>query len=259
MSLATCVLSQDGEVSDEYIRETKNGPVQGFSYDETRNYSEIFLPSKVNQEVLINEEYHTEIYLGIPYAQPPIGNLRWRPTKPFTEKLTDDGSPYDATYTRNSCKRTDFSRSHGEDCLYLNVFVPKRAVQDNRTVAVAVWLHGGGFEDGSGGVLIYDGRFWADESDMVLVTINYRLGPFGFLSWNHLEPGEETVGNYGLMDQEMAFKWVKDNIANFNGDPNKVQVFGQSAGGMSIGCHLLREKDRSEEEKLFNSAVLHSV
>ena len=257
--MATCALSQDGETPDEYVRETANGHVRGFSFDASLNSSEIFLPEKVVPGVLKNEEYHTEIYLGIPYAKPPVGELRWKPTKPFTGKLTDDSTPYDATYTRNSCKKTDFSRTYGEDCLFLNVFVPKRAVQENRTVAVAVWLHGGGFEDGSGGVLIYDGRFWADESDMVLVTINYRLGPFGFLSWNHLEPGEETVGNYGLMDQEMAFQWVKDNIANFNGDPNKVQVFGQSAGGMSIGCHLLREKDRPVEEKLFTSAVLHSV
>ena len=256
--MAFCALSQDSDVSNEYIRATRNGLVRGFSYDASLNSSEIFLPDIVAPGVLINEEYHTEIYLGIPYAEQPIGELRWKPTRALNENLTTDGSPYDATYTRNACTKTAFSRSYGEDCLYLNIFVPKRAVQDNRTVAVGVWLHGGGFHDGSGGVLIHDGRFWADESDMILVTINYRLGPFGFLSWNHLEPGEETVGNYGLMDQEMAFKWVKENIANFNGDPNKVQVFGLSAGGMSIGCHLLREKDRSEEKKLFNSAVMHS-
>jgi len=121
-----------------------------------------------------------------------------------------------------------------------------------------VWLHGGGFEAGAGGVILYDGRFWAAESDMVLVTINYRLGPLGFLSWNHLEEGEDTVGNYGLMDQELALQWVQDNIGEFNGDKTKVQVFGQSAGGMSIEAHLMREKDRPADKKLFNSAVLHS-
>lgn len=155
----------------------------------------------------------------------------------------------------------------------MNIFVPKKAVEENRKVPVGFWIHGGGFESGAGSVLIYDGRFWAHESDMVLgkstaiilscqhslVTINYRLGAFGFLSWNHIEDGEETVGNYGLMDQELALQWVQDNIENFNGDKTKVQVFGQSAGGMSIANHLMREADKPAEKKLFNSAVIHSM
>ena len=160
MKLVSCLALLAKADEYNYVRQTTNGPIKGFGYDESLEHSEIYLPEKVAQDVLINEPYDTEIYQGIPYAQPPTGNLRWRPPKPAESW---DGE-YDATYTRASCARTDFTPTYGEDCLYLNVFVPKAAVKDGRKVAVGVWLHGGGFEAGAGGVLLYDGRFWAAES-----------------------------------------------------------------------------------------------
>ena len=115
-------------------------------------------------------------------------------------------------------------------------------------------MHGGAFSGGGGSLMLYDGRFWAPESDMILVTVNYRLGALGFLMWNHIEEGETTVGNYGIMDQAMALQWVHENIENFGGNKDQVQLFGQSAGAISVMSHLVLP----QSQPLFTSAVMHS-
>jgi para-nitrobenzyl esterase len=176
-------------------------------------------------------------YLGIPYAAPPVGQLRWRPPQPVTpwkdvrqaDKFGDScmqikqGSrlPWtDAFMVQNAIS---------EDCLYLNVWTT--AAGTTKKLPVMFWIHGGGNSEGSGDVAIYNGKNLARE-DVVVVTINYRLGPLGFLAHPALtsESPNHASGNYGILDQIAALKWVHKNIAAFGGDPSNITVFGQSAG-----------------------------
>lgn len=165
-------------------------------------------------------------------------------------------------------KEREWAREPGMDdlnCLNLNVNVPRlpSEMKPDQLLPVMVHLHGGAFTWGSGGAPIYDGRTLCNISrntidrPTVIVTLNYRLGPFGFLAGRDLElynrsHGEEGVGNYGIWDQVIALRWVQKYIKGFGGDPDKVTVFGQSAGGISINCHLLRN------EALFTSAIIQS-
>ena len=132
--------------------------------------------------------------------------------------------------------------------------MPQRAFDAGRKVPVAVWFHGGAFSGGAGSIILYDGRHWSHETDTILVTVNYRLGALGFLMWNQIEDGESQNGNWGLLDQRMALQWVQDNIEAFSGDKEKVMIFGQSAGGVSVAQHIIDEESR----KLFKSVVIHS-
>ena len=175
-------------------------------------------------------------FKGIPYAAPPVGELRWRPPQPVETWV----APRDCTEFGPSCPQPamlgTFSFTVGrtdEDCLYLNVWSPATASEER--LPVMVWLHGGGLETGSGSMSLYDGARLSTE-DVVVVTVNYRLGPLGFLSHPALsqEAASGVSGNYGLLDQIAALRWVQDNISNFGGDPGNVTVFGQSAGGISI-------------------------
>ncbi len=180
------------------------------------------------------------VWKGIPYAAPPIGDLRFRPTR---QALPRSGT-LDAAQVGMSCMQKETitsggkSRGFSEDCLTLNIWSPK--TQDSLRLPVMVWFHGGGFQQGSGGYDIYNGARLAGEKNVVVVTINYRLGTLGFLSLPELrsEDPNGTTGNYGVLDQIQALKWVRANIKNFGGDPGNVTVFGQSAGGMSV-CTLL--------------------
>jgi carboxylesterase type B len=134
-----------------------------------------------------------------------------------------------------------------EDCLYLNIYAQ---INSDSNKTVMVWIHGGGFRSGSISYPIYDGSILAANSDVIVVAINYRIGLFGFLSADQTE----LTGNYGLHDQVMALKWIKDNIDSFGGDPNNVVIFGQSAGAISVGYHLIS----SLSENLFSRAILQS-
>lgn len=189
------------------------------------------------------------LFTGIPYAAPPVGPLRWQPpvpapawdgvrqaTRPGPRCVQDPGSDL------------EFGRQTDEDCLTLNVWTPA-APADPRPVMV--WIHGGGFVNGSGGM--YDARWLASRGDIVVVTINYRLGTLGFLAHPALGP-PGAVGNYGLADQQAALRWVRDNIANFGGDPGKVTIAGESAGAMSVCDHLVAP----ESAGLFRSAIIMS-
>jgi carboxylesterase type B len=173
-------------------------------------------------------------FAGIPYAAPPVGPLRWQPPAP----VQPWSGLRDATRPGARCIQDiagDMDRNHatGEDCLTLNVWTPPSS-KDAKPVLV--WIHGGGFVNGSGEV--YDARRLASRGDIVVVTLNYRLGALGFLAHPALGPAGQ-VGNYGLADQQAALRWVRDNIANFGGDPGKVTVAGESAGGMSVCDHLV--------------------
>jgi len=189
-------------------------------------------------------------FLGIPYAAPPIGDLRWLPPQP----PAGWSGVLDATKAGNQCAQArirDQGVAGSEDCLFLNIYAPDTP---DKALPVMVWIHGGTFLVGSGSQ--YDGRELAERGHLILVTINYRLGPFGFLvnrSLDGADPGQLS-GNYGLLDQQAALRWVKDNIEAFGGDPGKVTVAGESAGAISIGLQLVSPGAAG----LFERAILES-
>lgn len=201
-------------------------------------------------------------FLGIPFGKPPVGKLRFRAPEPV-EKW--DGVK-DATNFPNSCYQmpdTAFPGFKGvemwnpntplsEDCLYLNVWSPRfNKTQPAPLAPVLVWIHGGGFISGTSSLDIYDGRFLSKSESVVVVSMNYRLGAFGFLS---LPDNTNIQGNAGLLDQRLALKWVANNIAAFGGDPSKVTLFGESAGSASVGFQLLSPGSQD----LFQRAVMQS-
>lgn len=179
-------------------------------------------------------------FKGIPYATPPLGPLRWKPPQPVATwtdvKKADHFGP-------RCMQRPLFSdmvfRSDGmsEDCLYLNVWTPTHSA--NQKLPVLVYFYGGGFKGGDGSEPRYDGASLAQRG-IVTVTVNYRLDVFGFLALSALaaESPERATGNYGLLDQNAALRWVQRNIAAFGGDPGQVTIGGESAGSMSVSAQM---------------------
>ncbi len=173
-------------------------------------------------------------FLGVPYAAPPVGRLRWRPPRPAARWR----GIRDAVRAGSSCAQpggvllSDPTASDSENCLYLNVYTP--ATASTRPLPVMVWIHGGGFTGGAGS--LYDGAVLAAREHVIVVTVNYRLGIFGFLALPSLdkEGGPDSSGDYGLLDQQAALRWVQRNAAAFGGNRHDVTIFGQSAGGLSV-------------------------
>jgi len=191
-------------------------------------------------------------FRGLPYAAPPVGNLRWRPPQPPVPwKGIRDASQYGASCPQPSqANLFDPPGPQSEDCLFLNVFTP--SLRPNAKRPVLVWFHGGGFTDD--GSLNYDGTKLAADG-LVVVTVNYRLGALGFLAHPALASGPTaSSGNYGLMDQQGALRWVRDNIPQFGGNPYDVTIAGQSAGGVSVLAHLVSPGSRG----LFQRAIVES-
>ncbi|KAM5291822.1 LOW QUALITY PROTEIN: cholinesterase [Ctenodactylus gundi] len=197
-------------------------------------------------------------FLGIPYAQPPLGKLRFKKPQPV-KKWSEI---WNATEYANSCyQNTDqsfpgFQGSEmwnpntelSEDCLYLNVWVP---APRPKNATVMVWIYGGGFQSGTSSLPLYDGKFLARVERVIVVSMNYRVGALGFLA---LPGNPEAPGNVGLFDQQLALQWVQNNIAAFGGNPRSVTLFGESAGAASVGLHLLSPGSHS----LFTRAILQS-
>lgn len=199
------------------------------------------------------------IFKGIPYAAPPVGEQRWLPPQPVKPwRGLYQAQTFKAISPQNWSPLNDLIPDFGimepqsEDCLYLNVWSP--GLDDARR-PVLFWIHGGAFNLGSGSQRPYNASKLAMRGDVVVITINYRLGVLGFLHLNEVTGGRiPATGNEGLLDQIAALKWVRDNIAVFGGDPDNVTIFGESAGGMSIGCLLAMSPARG----LFNKAILQS-
>nr|XP_029723886.1 venom carboxylesterase-6-like [Aedes albopictus] len=174
-------------------------------------------------------------FLGVPYAKPPVGELRFKAPLPFGPWQGERRAIVDAPLcTQRDPYRRDDEISGVEDCLQLNVYVPERPSSSERPLPVMVFFHGGGWQCGSGTRAFYGPDFLLDH-DVIYIGANFRLGPLGFLSTEQ----EDCPGNNGLKDQNLVLRWIQENIASFGGDPGLVTVFGESAGGASGTYHMM--------------------
>ena len=185
-------------------------------------------------------------FLGMPYAAPPVDGLRWKPpAAPDRWRGTRDATKY-GFHCMQSNPFPDMlyqDAGHSEDCLFVNVFTPANAQPDSK-LPVMFWIHGGGYFAGSASEPRHNGDFLPTHG-VILVTINYRLGVFGFLATPELaKEGNGAAGNYGLMDQVAALQWVKENIAAFGGNPANVTIFGESAGSMAVSALMAAQPAR---------------
>eukprot|EP00058_Branchiostoma_floridae_P026661 XP_002612152.1 hypothetical protein BRAFLDRAFT_88891 [Branchiostoma floridae] len=211
------------------------------------------------------EDLEGVIFFGLPFGEPPVGEFRWKPPRQYSRswapKVRDGTVPGPGCYQSRCGPNDDDStfecprdRKVSEDCLYLNIFAPRTIL--NSTAAklpILFWIHGGENEQGSGSAYLYDGRFLANKTNTIVVTTNYRLAAFGYLVAGQGE--DAATGNYGLLDQAAALRWVKENIGSFGGDKNRVTVFGQSTGSDATSTLLINPKFAD----LFQQAIMLSV
>ncbi|WP_374948264.1 carboxylesterase/lipase family protein [Mucilaginibacter sp.] len=188
-----------------------------------------------------NEKSGVHSFKGIPFAQPPIGDLRWKEPQPvngWTGVRKCDSFGYNAMQKKVFGDMGFRSPGMSEDCLYLNVWVPAKPAKEK--LPVLVYFYGGGFAAGDGSERRYDGESMAKRG-IIALTVNYRLGVFGFMSHPELtkESAHQASGNYGLLDQAAALRWVKENIAAFGGDPKRVTIAGESAGSIAVSAQMV--------------------
>jgi para-nitrobenzyl esterase len=221
----------------------------------------LWTPFLEAQEVTVSTEYgpvsglitdNGRAFLGIPFAAPPVGPFRWKAPQP-PRKWTS----YNATMYGQSCMQQlgfgnqTLNLSISEDCLFLNVFTPANATSTSN-LPVMVWIYGGAYVTGSS--TFYPGDSLSKATNIVVVSINYRVGLLGFFAVDSLLVEANDRVNFGLLDQQFALQWVKRNIANFGGDPRKVTIFGESAGGSSVLMHLIMK----ESWPFYTGALLQS-
>lgn len=219
------------------------------NHSATRKGAPLLVDTNLGQVLGKRKDAGLNVYLGIPFAEPPLGKLRFRPPRPKSPWYP---SVYRALRFGPECHQSElFAGSpdesqppRDEDCLYLNIWQPvaaqKSASQTTKHDAllpVMIWIYGGAFVHGGASRAEYDGSELARKG-VVVVTFNYRVGALGFL----VSTSDGLYGNYGLEDQKLAIQWVQDNIAAFGGDPQRVTLFGESAGAMSVGLHLLDQQ-----------------
>ncbi|CAF1008313.1 unnamed protein product [Adineta steineri] len=243
----SCVYS-----SDLLVRCTTQGLIRGTRFD--------FLVNTSNSTTVSLEPQSVISFLGVPYGEPPLGENRFR--KPIPKRPWARGSIYNAITLPNSCYQMSvelFNTSGermwtpftplSEDCLYLNIWAPVSA-REQQPLAVMVWIYGGGFASGSSTLRVYDGSILSSTQNVIVVSIEYRVDSLGFLYLGT----SDAPGNQGLFDQLLAMEWIHKNIKNFGGDPQRITLFGESAGGVSVGLHLLSPKSRP----YFTNAILQS-
>jgi para-nitrobenzyl esterase len=186
------------------------------------------------------------VYKGIPFAAPPVGDLRWKVPQPVAKWK---GVKQTVKFAPGPIQGGNPPSGKSEDCLYLNVWTPAKSAKEK--VPVFVWIYGGGFGAGATSEWPYSGENLAKKG-VVLVSIAYRVGQLGFFAHSELsaENPNHVSGNYGLLDMIAGLKWIKKNIAAFGGDPNKVTIFGESAGGIAVSmlCASPLAKDCSPEQ-----------
>lgn len=193
-------------------------------------------------------------FLGIPFAAAPVGALRWQPPQPPPHW----SAPLEANHVGAVCpagpRGVFASPSETEDCLFLNLFAPATAGA-RAALPVMVWIHGGGLYSGSGND--YDGSWLARRGQVIVVTFNYRVGALGFFSHPAINAEGHAFANYGIMDQQAALRWVRDNIARFGGDPARVTIFGQSGGGTSVMANLVSPASKGLFTRAINQSGTH--
>ncbi|XP_035205089.1 acetylcholinesterase-1-like, partial [Stegodyphus dumicola] len=220
-----------GVLSDRVVM-TNNGPIQG---------------------ITVSSEPEIEAFLGIPYAEPPVGRLRFMKPVPKTSWL----GVYDASKLAPTCIQNASAQYYympnidnmTEDCLYLNMWVPYSGNGTGRK-PIIFFIHGGAFNIGSSNMGVYDGTKMVSRGDVIVVTINYRIGVMGFFSAFI----EDADGNMGIYDQILALNWVRDNAESFGGDPDHIVLMGESAGAMSVAAHLVSPLTKN----LIKRAILQS-
>lgn len=211
---ALSVCSASALATDTSTIQTTSGPITGF------------------------EKEGISSWLGLPYAAPPVNELRWQPPHPVTPWTTVRKANIAASSCLQNADLGDFARAGGsEDCLYLNVYRPAGTVSATAKLPVFVWIHGGALQVGQGAD--YDPSKLVRQGKAIVVTFNYRLGVLGFLSTPGLEAENKGSGNYGLMDQQAALRWVQNNISAFGGNPSDVTIAGESSGGNSVIAHII--------------------
>ncbi|KJK63148.1 Carboxylesterase family protein [Aspergillus parasiticus SU-1] len=223
-------------------------PLDNYPVARTTNgsYKGIYLP-----------HYNQDLFLGVPYAHPPIETLRFRNPAHITTNWTGERPATKYAFECIGYGGDQKGYLQSEDCLYLNVIRPHGF--ENEALPVLVWIHGGGFRQGGTVDRRYNLTFIVDNSvniskPMMAVSIAYRLGPFGF--FNGDDVAAEGALNLGLKDQRLALHWIQENIAGFGGDPRKVTIYGQSAGSESVGYHLRAFNGRDDD--LFRAGIMES-
>ncbi|XP_031635056.1 venom carboxylesterase-6-like isoform X2 [Contarinia nasturtii] len=209
------------------------------------------LVSGIWQKTYKSNKLYTS-FKGIPYAEPPVGDLRYKvpvPVKPWNEILVTSDKYKDACPVLVQSMLFPLNSTQSENCLFLNVFVPAYNLL-NKLLPVMFFIHAGAFTEGDGHSGFYGPDTFMEDEGVILVTVDYRLGPLGFMNFEL--PG--LTGNMGFKDQQLALKWVSENIKYFGGDPDAITVFGYSSGGYSTHFHVLNEYSR----KLFARAILMS-
>lgn len=233
--IVVAATSPSPPTSDEQLVQTDTGLVSGLVTSESRQF------------------------LGIPFAEPPVGSLRWADPQPakswapnvlLTQKFKP-GCPQRCNLPPHTCPEII-----SEDCLYLNVYTP-RGASPNSQLPVMAFIPGGRFEQGGAGVILYNSSLVVNRTNVIIVTINYRLGALGFLYFNphkSNQPSDKLAGNFGFHDQLLALQWIRRNIAAFGGDPKHVTLLGQSAGASSTAAHMIS----SSSAGLFQQAIIQS-
>lgn len=201
------------------------------------------------------EETGVITFKGIPYAKAPVGELRWKaPVEPDLSNEHFDATSYGKVCLQGPSTEHVWGEPMGEDCLSLNIWTSDLT---SKGKPVMVWIHGGSYGWGGTNDPMYNGQYLVDTyKDIIVVTINYRVNLFGFIDFSHIPGGEEFPDSpyLGILDQQMALKWVQNNIEAFGGDPQNVTIFGESAGGGSVSSLLAAEGS----EGLFNKAIIQS-